>query len=331
MTHKTLILTGSDIAGVVDWPTILRVVREAFIEGARGRVVMPPKVYLQLPFSSDFRAMPAYLQRLHACGVKWVNVHPRNHGRGLPTVMAIIVINDPATGFPMAVMDGLLVTKLRTAAAAAIAAQTLARSSSHVLGLIGCGAQADAQVEALAHVLPLQRVKVWGYARGEARRFCLKISRRLSRIAFEPVSSLARCVGEADIVVTLTPSRHWLVKRTWLKPGVHINAVGADAPGKQELDPKILQEAHIVVDDRTQAMHGGELNTAIRRRQIRPKDIHATLGEVLIHRRRGRRSIDELTVFDSTGLASHDVAVGAKIVQRAKRCGVGHHVRFFTQ
>jgi alanine dehydrogenase len=328
MRRQTLLLTQRDIARLLDIRTTIRVVRETFKAMARSQTVMPSKVYLPLPHASDFRAMPAYLAHPAACGIKWVNVHPRNRRLGLPTVMAVIVINDPATGFPLAVMDGLLITKLRTAAAAAVAAQTLARRNSHVVGLIGCGAQADAQVLALAEVFRLSRVNVWGYLPGEARRFCASMRRRLSQIAFEPCASIEVCVREADIVVTVTPSRRPLVRRSWLAAGTHVNAIGADAPGKQELDPQILRQATVVVDDYEQAIHGGELNVPIDRGQFHLRQIHATLGEILIGRKPGRRSSRELSVFDSTGLAVHDVAVGAEVVRRAHRRGIKRRLTF---
>ena len=328
--RTVLILTERDVARLVDVRTTIRVVREAFKAMARGQAVMPPKVYLPLPHQSDFRAMPAYLSQPPACGVKWVNVHPHNRSRGLPTVMAVMVLNDPATGVPLAIMDGRLVTRLRTAAAAAVAAEALARPESRVVGLVGCGAQADVQLEALAACFSLARVNVWGHTPGEAAKFCAVMRRRMPRVQFAPCASVERCVREVDLVVTMTPSRRPLVKRDWLRAGTHVNAIGADAPGKQELDPRILLAATVVVDERVQAIHGGELNVPVSRGLYHPRDIHASLGEILVGRRPGRRRADELTVFDSTGLAIHDVALGAEIVRRARRRGVGRRLALFT-
>jgi alanine dehydrogenase len=318
------LLTHDDIARLADLPAVIRVVRGAFLAMARGDAFMPPKVYLPLPGGGDFRAMPAYVPRPPAAGVKWVNVHPRNPSRGLPAIMAVIVINDPATGVPLAVMDGRLITKLRTAASAAVAARALARHDSRAVGLIGCGAQADAQLEALAQVLPIERAHVWGHAPGEAERFCRRMRRELPRLACVPCAALRQAVEGMDVVVTLTPSRRPLVQRAWVSAGTHINAIGADAPGKQEVDPRILRDAVVVVDHREQAIHAGELNVPIRRRQYAPSRIHAELGDVLAGRAAGRRSAREITLFDSTGLAVHDVAVGAWVLRRAQRRGVGH-------
>jgi alanine dehydrogenase len=329
MRNQTLILTQRDVARLIDMQTAIRVTQESFIAMARGEAVMPPKIYLPLPRESDFRAMPAFLEHPASCGVKWVNVHPGNPARGLSSVMAIIIMNDPATGFPLAVMDGLLITKLRTAAAAAVAAKVLARPNSRVVGLIGCGAQADAQLLALKEVLQIFRVHVWGSLAGEAARFCKRMRRQMAQTTLIASPSVEACVKEADLIVTLTPSRRALVKRAWVSPGTHINAVGADAPGKQELDFKILRDATVVVDDRAQAIHGGEINVPIRRGQFHPRKIHASLGEILVGRKRSRQSDAEITLFDSTGLAIHDVALGAKIVRQARRLRLGQRVKFF--
>ena len=330
MTRPTmLLLTERDVARLADVPMSLRVVREACEAMARGQTAMPPKLYLPLPHGADFRAMPAYVRPMRACGIKWVNVHPGNRRRGLPTVMAVIVMNDPATGVPLAVMDGLLVTKLRTAASAAIAAQALARPESRLVGLVGCGAQADAQLSALAEVFRLSQVNVWGFRPEEAARFCRRMRRAMPQVAFAPCATIERCVRRADLVVTITPSRRPLVRRAWLSPGTHINAIGADAPGKQELEAQILRDATVVVDERRQAIHGGEINVPISTGQFTPRQIHASLGEVLLGRARGRRSASELTVFDSTGLAIHDVAMGAALVRLASRRGVGRRVALF--
>lgn len=330
-SQQTRLLTQRDVAALIDVRAAIRVVREAFKAMARGEATMPSKVYLTLPHGSDFRAMPAFLRHPAACGVKWVNVHPHNPAHGLPTVMAMILLNDPATGVPLAVMDGLLITKLRTAASAAVAADVLARRDSRTVGLVGCGAQADAQLLALAAVRRISSVKAWGFHRGEAARFAQRMRRHMPRVTFEPVATIERCVRDVDILVTLTPSHRPLVKRAWVAPGTHINAIGADAPGKQELDPNILQAATVVVDEIEQALHGGEINVPVSRRQFHRRDVHATLGRILIGRSRSRRARQEITVFDSTGLAIHDVALGAEVMRRAIRRDIGRRVLFFSR
>ena len=328
MSRATLILTQSEIERLVEMPAAIGVIAEAFKAQARGEVVMPPKVYLPLPHQSDFRAMPVYLAHPPACGIKWVNVHPGNRANGLPTVMGTVILNDPATGFPRAILDGLSITRLRTGAAAGVAAKALARRDSRLVGLVGCGAQALAQLTALEAVLPIRQVKVWGYRPHEAQQFCAAARRQIAA-ALMPVASVRACVEAADVIVTITTSRRPLVRCEWVKPGAHVNAIGADAPGKQELDPRILRQARLIVDDRTQALHGGEINVSIARGFLKPSDIRGTLGEVLLGRLRGRTRADEITVFDSTGIAVHDVALADAIVRLSRRRRLGRAVCFF--
>lgn len=325
----TRVLTERDIKRVVSPRLAIRVVRRAFLAAAQGGATMPPKVYLPLAGGADFRAMPAALRRPPVCGIKWVNVHPGNRRVGLPTVMALIIINDARTGIPLAVMDGRLITKLRTAAAAAVAAQALSRPESRTVGLIGCGAQGEAQLVALAAVRRIRDVRVWGVVPGEAARFCAAMRRRLPGVRYAPCATVEAAVRQADLVVTVTPSRRPLVKRAWIAPGTHINAVGADGPGKQELDPQILRDAVVVVDERAQAIHGGELNVPVATRRYDPRRIHGALGEVLTGTRAGRRQAREITVFDSTGIAIHDVALGYAAFQLAARARLGRSVAFF--
>ena len=322
----TLLLTAREVPALIDMRRALRLVREAFRLHGQGRTQMPEKVYLLLPeYRGDLRAMPAYVAPTKACGLKWVNVHPRNRRRGLPTVMGVILLTDPATGFPLAIMDGTYITKLRTGAAGGVAADVLARRDASTAALIGCGAQAQCQLDALLAVRRIRRVRAWSPVRGEAAAFIRR--QRVRGVAFTASPTVRACVAQADVIVTITPSRRPLVQRAWVAPGTHINAIGADAPGKEELDPALLSAARVVVDDRNQAVHAGEINVPIARRQFRPSQIHATLGAILAGHRAGRSHPRQITLFDSTGLAIHDVTLARAVYQRAVRQHCGRRVR----
>ena len=325
---QTVILTQADIERLANMRLVLRVVEQAFKAQARGEATMPPKLYLNIPDHGDFRAMPAALAHPACCGVKWVNVHPNNPAKGLPTVMGIVLINDAKTGFPLGILDGTSVTRLRTGASAGVAAKTLARLDSKVAALIGCGAMALAQVQALEVSVSLTQIRVWGHRDGEAKAFC-ESAKRAVRAELVPTVGVREAVRDTDIIVTITSSRKPLVMRDWIKPGTHINAIGADAPGKQELDPAILKHAKVIVDDETQAVHGGEINVPIAKGQFKAEAIHATLGEVLVRKATGRTRAGEITVFDSTGLATHDVAVGYELLQRARQRRIGRAIALF--
>ncbi len=322
---KTLIVGKKDVRKLITIKDAIQAVELAFKELGLGRVQMPPKIYLNLEkYSGDFRAMPAYIEKLGRCSLKWVNAHPLNAGKKFPTVMAVIILSDPKTGFPLCMMDGTVATSMRTGAAGAVAAKYLANPKSKILGLVGCGVQAYTQLEALREFFDFKEVRVWGHEAGIVRKFIRETSKW--KLKMIPVKSVRECVAGRDIVVTTTPSRKPLVKCEWLKKGVHINAIGADAAGKQELDPMILKKAKVVVDSWDQASHGGEINVPVRRGLFLKKDLYAQLGDLASGKKRGRVRMDEITVFDSTGLAIQDVAIASVIYAKAMKAKKGSWV-----
>ncbi|MDO9071552.1 MAG: ornithine cyclodeaminase family protein, partial [Deltaproteobacteria bacterium] len=254
----SLVLTGSQVMQVLDMDLALTSAQEAFRAYGEGRVNMPPKAYLTLA-QGDFRAMygEIFLPRDHICGLKWVNVHPGNPARGLLTVMAKIILNDPDTGLEFADLDGTHITDYRTGAAGGVAARYLARSDATRLGLIGAGAQARTQVAAIFKVRSIQEIVVFDRHREHSQALVAELIATYG-VEARAAGEVAEAVTSQDIVVTTTPSRTPVVAREWVSPGTHINAIGADAAGKQELAPTILSAAKVVVDDWAQASHSGE-------------------------------------------------------------------------
>lgn len=309
---STLLLGKKEVAELLDMGEVMRVVEQAFRDYAAGCAQMPAKVYIRVP-RGDFRAMPAAVP--HAVGVKWVNVHLSNHERGLPSIMAVLILSDPDTAYPLAVMDATEITAYRTAATSANASRYLARPESCTLSLIGAGRQACMHLQSHALVFPLKRVRVYDIQRQAAEAFVRRFPQ------FNVEASSAEEAAMSDIVCTLTPSTAPIVESSWVRPGTHINAVGADAPGKQELDPALLACAMVVVDDLTQACHAGEINVSLRQGLFSKEQIWATLGEIIAGTKLGRRDGQEITIFDSTGLAIEDVATAWMIYQRAKERG----------
>jgi alanine dehydrogenase len=324
----SLVLTGSEVMQVLDMDLALAAVEEAFQAYGEGRVNMPPKAYLTLA-RGDFRAMygEIFLPRGHICGLKWVNVHPGNPAQGLLTVMAKIILNDPDTALEIADLDGTHETDFRTGAAGGLAARYLARTEASRLGLIGAGVQARTQVEAILKVRPIQEVVVFDRHLDHAGAFADKIAAAYG-VQARPAATALEAVHGMDIVVTTTPSTSPVVLRQWVSPGTHINAIGADAAGKQELDPAILQAAKVVIDDWAQASHSGEINVPLSRGEITREHIHGALGEIVAGKKPGRQSPEEITVFDSTGLVIQDLALGYAIYLKAKERGLGEEKDF---
>lgn len=295
----------------LDYGAVNRAVETAFADHGRGIVQMPPKLYVTLP-KGDFRTMPGYLPSLDLAGVKIVNVHPDNPGLGLPTVMALTVILDTGTGMPTAILNATRLTDMRTGAAGAVAAKYLSPKKEIVLGLVGTGHQAEAQVRAIREELFVTELRVWSRNPAHAEAFV----KSQSAIGIEGRSVTTEQACDCDLLVTTTPSRSPLVKNEWIHEGTHINAIGADAPGKEELDPAILTRARVFVDDPAQAIHSGEINVPILQGLFQPSMIAGTLGDVVTGKCR-RRSPEEITVFDSTGLAIQDLAIASIAMKTA--------------
>jgi alanine dehydrogenase len=297
-------------AGDLDLKAVNNAIEEAFAEHGRGNVQMPPKDYVFFE-KGDFRTMPGYIPSLGIAGVKVVNVHPDNRKEGLPTVMAVIVIIDPETGYPEAILNGTKLTDLRTAAAGAVAAKYLSPSGKVSLGVFGSGRQAQTQAAATALELEVDEIRVWSRNESHAESFCRLFPGHECR----PASPEDVC--ECDVIVTATPSREPIVKNEWISEGTHINAIGADAPGKEELDPAILNRATVIVDDPRQAVHSGEINVPIKKGLFSEDRIAGTLGEYVLGKKK-RISNNEITVFDSTGLAIQDLAISRIAMENAE-------------
>lgn len=313
---KTLLLTQKDVASVLTPALANATVERAFRAYGLGLTQMPAKSYLYFP-KGDLRSMPACIsgEGFDIAGVKCVTVHLQNALHHLPSVMAVVILNDPQTGFPLAVLDGTYLTCLRTGAAGAVAAKYLSREDSAIAGFVGCGAQARTQLACLLEVRRIRKIKIWQFAGDKA---CAQGFKRWARATYRVETVVSPDIDEvtldADIVVATTPSRAPLVNR--VSPGTHINAIGADAPGKQEIHPDILKRAKVVIDDWAQASHSGEINVPLSNKQITKKDVHAQLGDIVAGKKKGRTSAKEVTLFDSTGLAIQDIAC-AFVVYRA--------------
>lgn len=321
MDRSTLLLSADEVAGCLRMDEAIRAVEAAFRAYHRKEAVMPPKSYVDLPeHGGDVRSMPARVG--NAVALKWVNSHPGNPEKHkLPTVIGTLILTDPATGYPLSIMDATVLTAFRTGAAAAVATNVLARADARTLGIVGAGTQAAYQVAAISQVRALSAVVVADARPDVASRLVERIRALAPRIDAR-VGTIEEAAG-CDVVSTTTPVHKPIVKRDWISNGAHVNALGADAAGKQELDPDILGDAVVVVDDWGQATHSGEVNVPLAAGLLRPEHIRGTLGAVLEKAIPGRSTAREITVFDSTGLAIQDAAVARVVHERARKEGLG--------
>lgn len=309
---STLFLNKNDVRSLLNMADVIEAVEQAFKDWALGKAKMPAKAYLVLE-QGDFRAMPRAIPG--AAGMKWVNVHTQNQSLGLPTVMAIIIYNDPATGYPLAVMDGTDITAYRTGAASAIASKYLARKDSHSLGIVGAGRQSYTQLTAHGELFDLQQIKVFDKRDAAVETFIKSFS------AYSLKACSLEETVDSDIVCTVTPAREPFLKSEWVRPGTHINAIGADAEGKEELDPSLLKKAVVVVDDLRQAAAAGEINVPVRNGLFAVEEVYATLSEIIAGKKKGRKDKKAITIFDSTGLAIEDIAVAKLVYDKAREAG----------
>lgn len=310
-------LGRSQIEELLPMEEALRAVERSFKLKAEGKVIMPSKLYLDLPqYHGDFRAMPAYTNG--TAGIKWVSVYPNNSNYNLPSVMATIILSDPNTGCPLAFMDGTYITSVRTGAAGGVAVEYLARKDSTIIGMVGAGIQAKTQLMAIAEVVSkIEEVKVFDLYKEVSQKYVKEMNAKLG-LNLRVVETIEE-VTEADIVVTTTPSTKPVVMNKHIKPGTHINAIGADAKGKQELEASILLKAKVVVDDVEQASHSGEINVPLAEGLIKIDNTYGTLGEVVAGFKRGRESDKDITIFDSTGLAIQDIVCAQLVYKKAKK------------
>ncbi|HEY6781490.1 MAG TPA: ornithine cyclodeaminase family protein [Thermoleophilaceae bacterium] len=282
-------------------------VREGFVEYAQGHWEMPPKLYLQAPPEGDFRAMPAKGGGLAI--LKWVTSFPGNPAVGLPVVMGMICVSSVSDGQPLALVDVRSVTALRTGAVAAVAAQELAREDASSVGIIGCGLHG-----------------AWA-----AR--CLAAAEYGPGVCFDPDPDIAgRLAGElgweagsredalaCDVVTCVTPGSEPVVRATDLRPGMHLNMLGADGPGKAEAELDAVAACELFCDEWAQASHGGELTAAVAAGRVERARV-TQLGDVLTGAASGRSAATAVTMFDSTGLAIQDLAICLALVA-AQRAG----------
>lgn len=306
------VLDAKTIRELVGIEDIVAAVENVFKAYGRGEVRMPSKIYLDVS-GGDFRAMPASVPGL--AGIKWVNSHPGNPALGLPAVMATILINDPQTGRPLGLLDGTWITQARTGAAAAVATKHLARPDSETVGMIGCGGQSATMLRAIASVMKIEKL----YLADKEHDRAAVLAKKFADLDAHIVDT--HLAAAADVVCTLTPSRAPIVMADWVRPGTHINAMGADAAGKQELDPELIKSARVFVDDWAQAAHSGEINVPLKNGVI--DKVAGSICDLLAGKIEGRKTVDEITVFDSTGLAIQDMAVAKMVWEKANEMNAG--------
>jgi ornithine cyclodeaminase len=322
-----LILDGAAVAAVLDRDALTDAVAAALSEASAGRASVPPRVAAEVE-GGLLAAMPGALPGLGALGAKLVSVFPGNVDR--PTHQAVVVLFDPATGTPTALVDGTELTAARTAAASAVATRHLARADSTVMAILGTGVQARAHALAVPRVCTaLREIRIAGRDHSKSETLVRELSTTpaLGNVTVTTAATFADALEEADIVCATTHSPEPVVRREWLSAGTHVNSVGFNTAGR-EVDAATVVDALVVVESRTSALApipagANELLWPIRDGLIEPAHVHAELGELVAGARPGRTTPEQITLYKSVGVAAEDLAAAMLVVRTAIARGVG--------
>jgi alanine dehydrogenase len=327
---KLRILSKKDVQRALSMKECIELMKAAFAQLSSGQAHVPLRS--QLPVTAHEGVtlfMPAYLAQSGDLGAKIVSVFPRNLKANLPTIHAVVFVIDSRTGIPMALMDGTYLTALRTGAASGAATDLLARKDARLLVLFGAGTQARTQLEAVCTVRPITKVLVCDVDPKRAKDFVEEMKGRGAPIPNDIrwIASAEEGVKEADIICTATTSNKPVFDGKALRPGTHINAVGAYTPQMQEVDSETIRRAKVVIDSRQASLaEAGDLIIPLQQGVITEKHIYAEIGEIVAGLRPGRESMDEITFFKSVGVAVQDVAAARRVLDKATELGLGAEV-----
>lgn len=317
--HKILYLSQEEVISIgLGMPEIIQLLETAFNEKGNGRVEMPPKPGIHPGEGDNFiHAMPAYIPAMQSAGIKWVSGYPGNAEKGLPYITGLLILNDPETGIPLAVMDCEWITAMRTAAATAVSARYLARPDSSKLGVLGCGVQGFTNTEALNVLFPVEEVFAYDVVPDAVENFSQKVQTKLG-LNVRPVNTPQEAVTGCDLVVTagsILKTPHKTIKVGWMDAGAFASLVDFDS----YWEPAAMKEAaKFCTDDRRQFEY---YKTAGYFQDVPP--VHADLGELVTGKKPGRETPQEKTIACNLGLALDDMAVAPTIYRRAIEMGIG--------
>jgi len=307
-----LILEKEEIINLLDFSEIINVVEKSFVDFSAGKALMPvPQDIIFEEFKGETHVKSAYVKGGKYYCIKIASGFYNNPPIGLNSSQGMMILFEAKTGIPKCILleEGAL-TDYRTAAAGAVAAKYLANKDSENILVVGTGNQAKLQVEFLLKIFPIKNIFVWGRSEGKARTYCDYILNKQISANLQIINKIEEAENlDLDIIITATPSRMPLVSSKLIKKGNHVNAIGADMPGKQELDERIIRNAKVVTDSTAQCAKSGELQHSLKSGIMKLDKVYGELGEIISKKKIGRENLDEITVFDSTGLGVQDLAI----------------------
>lgn len=322
-----LVLSEKEVQSLAEVQELIPVLERAHIQYSTGKAVMPVRLVVPLPqIEGRITSMPGYLNEDKALGMKVVTFFPNNLKQNLPQILATVMLFSADTGKMIAAMDGNYITAIRTACVSAMATKALANPESRVLGVLGAGVQARAHIRALTQIRKISEIKLYDIFEASARQLQESLQKEIG-VKINVVQSAREAVLDADLLVTVTTAKEPIVKADWLKPGMHINAVGSHRPDLREIDGATLAAAKIVVDSRDAIMaECGDILIAIQEKAITANSVHAEIGEVLAGKKPGRTRGDEITLYKAVGIAIQDVATAHLVYRKALERNVGTNI-----
>ena len=326
---KTLLLSKADVAEVLNFKDVIEAVENGYIAFQKGVLQIPGIVSVTMPaYEGESDIKSCYNPENDRFSVKVVSGFYRNGiDNDLPTMMGNVILYDGTDGSTLCIMDGSLLTGVRTGAAGAISAKYLARKNSKTVAVIGGGGQARMQIYALKEVMHIETVQVYSPAADEMEGYKKDVEEKTD-LNVVICKTVEEAMKGADIAISTTPATKWLVSADLVKPGMHIVAVGADMAGKNEWDPQIFRNAKVFNDSKAECTVRGETCNAIAAGVITAEEIYAEIGEVIIGQKKGRISDDEITIFDTVGLGVQDNVTGARVYDLARKRGLGSYFEF---
>ena len=327
--QEFILINQEEVASIIDMKTVIEAVEKAYSLKVNGQAELFPIVCHEFSGEdSEFDIKSGSVDGAGAFGMKLVSAFYGNDVYGLPRLTGTILIFDRKTGMLKGMMDGTLITNMRTGAAGGVGAKYLARPDSERLVLLGTGAQAmpliDATLEVMTNIKHITVANV--HSKGKAEAFSEALHSRVSEeidISWvEDLAGLEDAVKAADIILTAIPSKEGIIKSDWVKPGTHLSCIGSDMEGKQELDVELTGRAKLFADDVTQVIAVGECEKAVKLGLADPKDI-TEIGDVILGRAPGRSSDEDITIFDSTGIGLQDLMTASMVIDSAKAKGIG--------
>lgn len=325
-----IILTRKDLESLLTMRETIEVVEKAFAELAKGTADVPlrPIIFLK-KYKGAMLYMPAYLREMDSLAMKVVSVYEENIKLNLPTIFAVILVNDPKTGMPIALMEGGFITAMRTGAASGVATKYLARKDAKIVGVIGTGVQARTQLWAVCEVRDIEKAYAYDVIKERAKIYCKEMSEKLG-IDVSLADNAEEVAKKSDILILATTAKKPVIKGEWIRPGTHINSIGWMGRDARELDSQTVKKSKLVVDSRKSVLsESGDIIIPIEEGVITEDHIYAELGEIIIGKKPGRISDEEITLWKSVGLAIQDAATANLAYIKAKEKNMGTVIELF--